>query len=262
MGLVWSPKGLKGFSASVDFYKIKRSDIIVRDAQLYVDVFNKAGGLTRLANGNYSKNANAPFANRINVDLDGSVTGLKGALIEISPVPYENIASLDAKGLDFELTYRLPTREFGDLSWRLNATRVQTYSMIKIAGLTATHYEGIFTPNDSIGPQTVPQWRGNFDTMWDWKNYSAMVKLNYTHHYAEDPDGGDSFTGTVASWPTWDFTVGYKFKKWGNTTLRAGLENAFNRMPPRASSSFSDKYDRSMHNILGRMYTIKLNQRF
>ena len=98
--------------------------------------------------------------------------------------------------------------------------------------------------------------------MWNWKNIDALVKLNYTHSYAEDPDGGDNFVGKVASWPTWDMTVGYKFQKYGTTSVRFGLENVFNRMPPKAESSFADKYDRSMHNILGRMFTIKLNQRF
>jgi iron complex outermembrane receptor protein len=262
LGLVWSPKAVKGLTISVDVYKIKRSDIIIRDAQLYVDVFSKAGGLTKLANGNYSKNASAPYADRINIDLDGSRTGTKGSIIEISPVPYENVASLDAKGVDLETTYSLPTRDWGNFTWRLNLTRVQSYDMVKLPGLPATKFAGYFTPNDAIGPVTVPQWRGNFDTAWAWKNLDALVKLNYTHSYAEDPDGGDNFTGKVASWPTWDLTVGYKFQKYGNTSVRFGLENVFNRMPPKAESSFADKYDRSMHNILGRMYTIKLNQRF
>ena len=48
-------------------------------------------------------------------------------------MPYENVASLDAKGVDLETTYSLPTREWGNFTWRLNVTRVESYDMVKLA---------------------------------------------------------------------------------------------------------------------------------
>ena len=108
----------------------------------------------------------------------------------------------------------------------------------------------------------MPNYRGTLQTDWDYKKMAATIKLNYTSSYKEDPDGGTDFTGRVAAWPTVDATFGYTFDKLGKTTVRVGIENALDRMPPKAESSFADKYDRSMHNILGRMYTIKMPQRF
>ncbi len=262
LGFVWAPKAIKGFSVTVDYYKVKQKNIIVRDAQIYVDAFAAGGGITKLANGNFAKNNNAPFANRIDVDLDGSRTGIKGYIVQIAPVPYENIAQLEADGLDLEAAYVQRTSTLGSFTYRLNMTRVLGYDIVKGPGQPKTRYAGTFTPNDGVGPQTVPNYRGTLQTDWDYKKMAATIKLNYTSSYKEDPDGGTDFTGRVAAWPTVDATFGYTFDKLGKTTVRVGIENALDRMPPKAESSFADKYDRSMHNILGRMYTIKMTQRF
>jgi len=262
LGFVWSPKQVKGLNISVDYYKVKQKDIIVRDAQYYVDAFAAGGGVTKLANGNFQKNASAPYASRISIDGDGSVTGVKGSIIQITPVNYENIAALDADGLDFEITYTQPATNWGNYTHRLNATRVLGYSMTKAPGAKPTKYDGIFSPNDSVGPQTVPHWRGTYEVDWDYKRFGATIKLNYTGAYNEDPTGGSDFTSKIASWPTLDATFGYTLDKLGKTSIRIGVENATNKMPPAALSSFADKYDRSMHNILGRLWTIKMTQRF
>ena len=169
---------------------------------------------------------------------------------------------LNADGIDIEATYRMATQSLGTFTYRLNGTRVFTYTITKGPGQKPTKYDGIFSPNDGVGPQTVPHYRATLQTDWDYKKFGGTVKLNYTGSYNEDPAGGDVYTSKIAAWPTVDATFGYTLDKLGKTSIRVGVENAFNRMPPTALSSFADKYDRSMHNILGRMWTIKLQQKF
>ena len=56
-------------------------------------------------------------------------------------------------------------------------------------------------------------------------------------------------------------TITYNLAKTG-MSITLGVENAFNKLPPTALSSFADKYDRSSHNILRRLVSISVKQKF
>ena len=262
LGAIWAPKAVKGLSVALDVYQIKQQNIIIQDPQLYVDAFAAGGGITAGPGGTFIKNNSAPYANLINVDTDGSVTGIPGYIIEIKGVKNENLASTKATAVDLDVIYTFETQSAGKFTGHLLATHNFTFDTDKIPGkLPTTHYAGYFTPNDGISPGTVPKWKGSASLTWDFRNFSTFVKLNYTGSFKEDPLGGTDFTATVAAWPTVDVQVSYTFPR-TNTTLRAGMENAFNKMPPLATSAFADKYDRSSHNILGSLYSVSLTQKF
>lgn len=262
LGVIWAPRQLKNFSLALDYYKIEQNDIIIQDAQLYVDAFARGGGITPGPNGTFIKNNNAPYANKISVDTDGSVTGIPGYIIQVSDVFTENLAALKLTALDINASYAYDIGAWGRLNWHLLLTHAFKYDIDKIPGaLPTTHYAGYFSPNDGIGPGTVPKWKGNLTMAWDFKNFSTAVKYNYTGAFKEDPTGGSDFTGTVPAWPTIDAQVSYTYPK-TKTTIRVGVTNVFNKMPPKAESAFADKYDRSSHNILGAQYNVSISQRF
>jgi hypothetical protein len=261
-GIVWAPKQFKGFSLAMDYYRIEQKDIAVQDPQLYVDAFFLNGGITPGPNGTFIKNNSAPYADRVIVDTDGSVTGIPGYIVEVRNVRNENLAKLSASAIDLDATYAYETQNWGRFTWRLLLTRTFKFDITKIPGfLDASHYAGFFTPNDGISPGTVPLWKGNLAVVWDFKNFNTMAKLNYTGSFKEDPNGGNDFTSTVAAWPTLDLQIGYTVPQ-TKTTIRVGVTNAFNKMPPHALSAFADKYDRSSHNILGALYNVSITQKF
>lgn len=262
LGAIWAPKKLKGLEVSFDLYKIKQSNIIVQDPQLYIDAFAAGGGITAGPGGTFIKHNSAPYASLINVDTDGSVTGIPGYIIQVTGVRNENLAALEATALDMDIAYSYQTQSVGMFTWHLQTTHTFKFDIDKIPGaLPTSHYAGYFTPNDGISPGTVPKWKGSVSMGWDYRNFFAFAKLNYTGSFKEDPDGGANFTSTVKAWPTVDLQVSYTYPR-TNTTLKIGLENAFNKMPPIAVSSFADKYDRSSHNILGSLYSFSLSQKF
>lgn len=261
-GIVWAPKQLKNFSLGLDYYQIEQNNIIILDPQLYIDAFARGGGITPGPGGTFIKNNSAPYAANVVVDTNGSVTGIPGYIIQVLNVKTENLSALKLSALDINATYHRDIGAWGRLGWRLVLTHSFKYDIDKIPGaLPTTHYSGYFSPNDGIGPGTVPPWKGSLTTTWDWRDLSAAVKFNYTGSFKEDPDGGDNFTRTVGAWPTFDVQVSYTYPR-TRTTLRVGVTNVFNRMPPLAESSFADKYDRSSHNILGAQYNVSLSQRF
>lgn len=262
LGAVWAPKFIEGLEVSVDLYQIEQNNIIIQDPQLYVEAFAAGGGMTENADGTFTKNNSAPYANLISVDTDGSITGIPGYIIGITGVKNENLGTLTSNAIDLDITYKWETSQWGSFRAAVLASHNLKFDIDKIPGrLPTTSYSGYFTPNDAIGPGTVPKWKGNASLSWDFRNFLTYLKVNYTGAYKEDPTGGTDFTSTVKAWTTVDLQISYTFPK-TQTTLRAGLENAFNRMPPLAISSFADKYDRNTHNILGRLYSFGVTQKF
>jgi iron complex outermembrane receptor protein len=136
------------------------------------------------------------------------------------------------------------------------------YEIEKLPGLIPSSvYDGNYTPNDAIGPETVPHFRGFLSTTWDFKGLSTDLKINYIGSYNEDPTGGTDYTTPIKEWTTFDLQVSYTFKRTG-TRLTVGVENLFDKDPPLAISSFADNYDRGSHNILGRLVHVGIRQSF
>ena len=264
LGAVWAPKNLKGLEVTLDLYKIQQSNIIIQDPQLYVDAFVAGGGIKAGPGGTFIKNNSAPYASLISIDLDGAITGVPGLMLGMTGVKNENLAKTEATALDLDIAYRQPTQSMGNFDWHLLLTHTFKFDTDKIAGVPTTHYAGYFTPNDGISPGTVPKLKGGVSMGWSFKNFYVHAKVNYTGSFLEDPNGGTDykdFTSTVKAWTTVDVQVSYTYPK-TQTTLRVGMENAFNKMPPIALSSFADHYDRSSHNILGSLISVSLSQKF
>ena len=262
-GVVWTPENIKGLSLMIDYYKIERDDIIIQDPQLMIEAFHNGGGLTGPITGPFVKNNSAPFASQIIIDTDGTGgTGIPGYIIRINDVQTRNIAQLSAKSIDVELGYEWETANWGKVRHRLNATRVLEYEIEKLPGLIPTSvFDGNYTPNDAIGPETVPHFRGFLSTTWDFKGLSTDLKVNHIGSYNEDPTGGTDYTSSIKAWTTFDLQVSYTVKRTG-TRITVGVENLFDKDPPRAFSSFADNYDRGSHNILGRLVHVGIRQTF
>lgn len=261
LGAVWAPRAIPGLTVTLDAYKIEQDNIIVQDPQIYIDAFYANGGITKNADGTFTKNNNAPFADRIDIDLDGSRSPVAGTILSVSPVNTENLAKLSASAIDLEAVYKRAVGSLGNLTLRANVTHTLQFEIEKIPGILTSDYVDKYTPNDGTGPQSAPSWKGFVQADWDRGNFFATAKYNWIASYSEDPDGGNTFTKPLKSFRTLDLTLGYTHPAWG-TTVRLGVENAFNTFPSQAESSFADKYDRSMTNILGRMYSISVTQKF
>lgn len=260
-GAVWAPRAIKGLTVQLDIYQIEQTNIIVQDPQVYVDAFAANGGVSPGPNGTFIKNNNAPFADRIVLDGNGSVTGIPGYIVSIAPVNTENIAALEAKAIDLEVTYAHETSDWGKFTYRLNLTHTLDFKIEKIPGLLTSEYVDLYTPNDAIGPESAPSWKGFLQADWDFRDLFATLKFNWVNSYNEDPNGGQVFNKKLKAFNTLDLTIGYTYPRTG-TTVRFGVENLLDTFPSQAESSFADKYDRSMSNILGRMFSVSLTQKF
>ena len=143
VGFVLNPRFLPDVTMSVDYYTISMKDNIATiNAQNTTDLCQQQGI--------------QEFCN--NLIFDGS-----GVLQQINLKPV-NFASLEAKGVDFEATYRTTVGP-GDLTLRGMATRY----------IDSTSDNGINLPSNTAGTITLPGWTYRINAAYDMGPLTANL---------------------------------------------------------------------------------------
>ncbi len=304
VGVVGQPKNLlKNFSFTVDFYDIKTSGIIANNAKSILAA-NAAGQGPGFVPGNAATiNPNAPFAAQIKRSANGRLNsnaswggGLpRGAVVS----DFLNIASREASGIEYTATYNLPTANWGRFTFTAAANEFLKFDQNNTPGLPTQSYLGKFvsTVGDAISPGSIPRWKGNFSTRWNWKKWMAMATVNYIDSYQDDPlfvlspkmleyykagtptsdpafaaflaDPAQNKVGgirDVAAWTTVDVQLSYTFGQAGDylkgLTVSLGANNLFDELAPFAAGAFNDSYDTRTHNNIGRFVYLSLRAQF
>lgn len=139
---MWGPTS--AFSASVDYYEITWSNIVIGDCcQDIVD----AGDPTRVIRD--------PLTNQI-VTVIGT---------------YLNLPRTETNGFDFDFRYVARTN-FGRFTPRLNATYVAKFEE-----------DGVEFVGTHGGFNTYPRWKGYLSLDWDQGPWTVSGRVNYIHHY-------------------------------------------------------------------------------
>jgi iron complex outermembrane receptor protein len=165
-------------------------------------------------------------------------------------ITYENIDRTETDGLDAEGSYAFSIGPLGDVSAVLRWTHVLSFEKDYNDG------RGIV---DWAGEAGFPQDRGQLIVNWALGDYSATIVGNYT----SDQDGSRPWSGDedhhLASFTTWDVQASYMTPWNGQITI--GARNVFDRDPPEKSWG-SAYYDRTQHEIYGRVPYLRLEQNF
>ncbi len=302
LGLVGQPR--KDLSFSVDFYNIKVDGIVANNANAILKA-NAAGQGPGFVPGNAGTiNPAAPFAAQIRRSANGRLNsqgtfaaapGSRGAVLS----DYLNIASREVAGIEYTVTYTLDTADWGNFAFLGAANQFVTFDQSAGAGEPTLSYLGksISTVGDPISPGSIPKWKGNLSTRWDWKRFSTRVTLNYIGSFQDDPlfvmspkmkeffDAGTPKSDPafaafladvsqpkvggirqVSAWTTFDTQVSYKFSRnhgyFGGLTVTLGANNLFDQLAPFAGGSFNDSYDTRTHNNIGRFVYLNLKKEF
>lgn len=239
LGLVLRPRFLRNAVFSVDYY-----DIDLRGA---IDSFPAQTLINKCVDAPTLDNLFCPFVTR---DADGN-------LLEVVTQKL-NLAKYLTRGIDFAGQYRYDLREHwgqgaGTLSFALNYTRLirRDYTLDPDDPDTVTHFAGVFGS---------PQWKGVLRTTWandiagaTWSLRHVSKMRNGTEITAEEYQKvwtGDVFYN--------DFSGYYRFK--GGLELFGGLNNAFDRAPPRVpgaeagGANFELGYQAGVYDVIGRTF--------
>lgn len=208
-GAVYSPKWLKGFTISADFWHIDMRDIVTSLGAQFI-ISNNLPGLV----------------------FRDPATGAVTLVVD----PAENLAGAVFEGVDFEAVYILDTAMFGAGDFgRLTATANGTYlsrARLQVQPDTkAFNIAGEFLATSFTLTSSLPRWRANFSLFYDgpadtWlQGFDIGAVVHFISDYNDDnisltgapkpqqPENGPFFfrARDVRDWTTLDIIASYTF---------------------------------------------------
>lgn len=255
--------GLRNFRASIDYYNIKISDVIVNGNTLdpnliLANCYNYFGN-----NPTYSgDNANCQYIGRAGGDVlgfgpnfgDDKVLGVNGGYIKTS-------------GIDVQLGYDLATSFIGPeskLSFNLMLNYLIDYKQKQLVDQPAIDYAGTVAFFGAGLGASQPRWKGLLNTAFRLdENMSLTSRIRYIHSMKNRMSriyvGEESFTGT----PTvlyFDFGAQFRFDD--SYSLNIGLNNAFDKKPPQYRPNVQSGTDPSLFDVIGRRFYVQAAVKF
>jgi len=162
-------------------------------------------------------------------------------------------------GVDLGVSYDLTTG-LGSWSFNVNAVRVLEERIQTISSLPSVNMLG------QIG-NLVP-WRGRGSLGWRQGPLSAMVFVNYVGTYLNNQPIAGRSNQVVASWTTFDMTLGFDFGRLANpgwlqdTGVSLSAQNLFARDPPVVLTAGGGQFDANNANVYGRIVQLNVTKKF
>ena len=268
-GFLYAPRAVKGLDFSADYFQVVDKGEIG-----YL-------GVPAIVQGVELQGPASPFAQYVHIggpDAPG-VTG-PGQLSTAVPasvfihVPLINLASQVLKGFDAKLNCSLPTQSAGNFSLTSALTVYNSFLLQAIPTEDYFQYAGHATggSTSSSSQGTIPRWRTYTTLDWKYQGIDMFIGHTYVPTVTDIGPGGDAASPPVpvGSYQQFDVSVAYdlakmKYAQWmEKLTLRFGVNNVFNRMPPMAPNAFpSTNVDLGAYNgAIGRIYFLDANYRF
>ncbi|HEX7326377.1 MAG TPA: TonB-dependent receptor [Rhodanobacteraceae bacterium] len=259
-GVVYSPRQVKGLTASVDFWRIYLDNVItpfISGQTVLDECFN---GATQYC----------PLIHRIQ---SGAAAGEISHMI----LPTGNLGRLDVKGTDLSVNYALPRLSFGQFDVALAMTYMDQYkiqtapgtaanAVINGAGLLGTLGTGL----DSACPGGtlqcfLPRVRGTLNVSWRKGVWGAEWRMRYSSKFntADVPQGGTPLFNKYGAYVYNDVSGSVDIRPI-NTTVSVGIDNVFDKQPPilginRAVDVNTDPED---FDVIGRYFWAKATVAF
>ena len=254
LGFVYSPSWLSGFDVSLDWWKIDlKNALTVTSGQAILDgcVIDARPELCAL----YTRNP-------------GGSLNLRSA-----PV---NQGDLSTEGYDMTVGYRLPETSWGKFSFTWDTTY-----LAKSEGTASTTVIGQYLQNNNgwrIRSNLASRWElGDFGATWNVRYYSGQeedcqVFVDYGYSFlcsdptrtVDDPntpiaDAVGAARNHIGGTTYHDLSV-YWNAPW-NAKVTLGLNNAFDKDPPRSVQAFANSFD-PQYEVPGRFYYMRYTQKF
>ncbi|QIL01740.1 TonB-dependent receptor [Sphingomonas sinipercae] len=247
LGAVLSPTLIRGFSASVDYYKIK-----IKNA-----ISDTSPSLTLDACFSNPSPNNPACTSIVRNPIDGSLSG--DTTIGV-PSQLGNVASIATKGFDFTAGYRGGVSSGVHYALNLAATWTRSYKF------NDTECAGFFGPVCDYEP--MPTWKHVAEATVGSGPWSSNTRWRYLSSVDADSDisGPDGIlVQQIPSYSYFDQTFSYNLAD--RYQFRFGVLNVFNKKPPfvgdttgataGGGGTFPNTYD-----VLGRAFFVGATARF
>lgn len=235
-GVVLTPRFLKGFSLTVDYFNIKIEDYIgAVDAQTVIAQCLEMG--------------NPFFCSLFHRDPTiGVLFGNDGYIVATN----QNTGYLKTSGLDIQTNYMLELEDLLDRDWgRVDFSLIGTWLLEReieqLPGLGSYDCKGLFGPTCG---QPNPNWRHQLRTTWSPPWVDATLSVNWRHlgsvKLSSNTDN-PFLSGTpnivnakIDAYNYIDLAATYTLSE--NLTLRAGANNLFDKAPPAIAAGLLSSF--------------------
>lgn len=265
-GVVWSPKAVRGFSATLDWFNIDERDLIASIPTITivqsVEQFGPASPYAGLVRQAVSVAGETHFTDGAPITAPGQLTGRPSDEIWINN-NIVNVAGIWQSGLDFGLNYKWDMQNLGKFSAGVAGTYLHEYVVQVLPGQAAVGYQDAYLPRGITSFGVFPRFRTNSRLDWSKRNWSASVG----HTYIPGLDDVNSPTPyRVSSYSTFDFQVGHTFAGRQNfmkgLQVAVGVNNAFNKFPPLIPSEGNQSHDINSYDPIGRFFYVQARYKF
>jgi hypothetical protein len=216
--------------------------------------------------------------------VPGNQRAVVGA-IDVLRATYFNRAQQFVNGFDFDVNYRLPKMAIGNFTFNTTWTKLNSFYSYTAAGAPRTELKN--SNAASVGGGT-PEWRGTATLSWRLKQWGAGIGYYYTGSYTDagatttqatyaalgEPgyitpifnNGAVSYRYTVHDSKSYNVFATYRVsaanRYLNNTSIRLGVNNVFDAIPPLSSDSRG--YDPSIYNSMARglTWSLQLTKKF
>ena len=241
-GFVYTPKAVKNLSITFDYYQTVEKGVVSSiDQGTIIQSVEDLGAASIYA-------PNVRFGSPTGAGVVGDTPGQISdkALAEVYLItPEVNLGSTATRGWDAALSYVYHTSSFGKFELNSTVTVFDSYRIQELPTQDYYQYAGHVSTIESLivgVGGTVPRWRTYTSVDWKFKGLSAFVGQTFIPSVTDIGTGGiNASPGLhVASYAQYDFVVGYDFShlhlsRWlDNLSVRVGVNNAFDYLPPVA----------------------------
>ncbi len=256
-------KYVKGLSLGASYIRIEQTNIITTTGSTYIRQNEVGGGTadlivrdpgTETYRNNGTTNINVlSGANGVTTPVAPGQTVTVPGRIQFLLDRVQNLAYQRVEALDFEVNYRKRTAEYGQFSFRSNATYLKFYGSTRNLLLPTANV---------VGRDGYPRYRLQSSMLWARKEWTAGITHNFINHYGNFPTGGFE----VARYYTFGLVASYDipasaFEWLSNTRVTVGVDNLLDKSPPLYNNAVG--YDQSLiSRPSGRFFSIGLRKTY
>ena len=253
LGFVYSPKAVKGFSVSLDYWHIKQVDLV------------STIGASTILNSVEALGAASPYINAVTLlSFTGAHPSAPGKIS--TGVPDDiyvtdtlvNIASQELAGVDATFKYTWNSDEAGRFDL---ATNLTYYSSYKIQGLPDAPVEQD-AGNSSPANGTIPRWLAFTTVEYSRGKYGAV--LGWQHIPGVHDIVDDTHTGGFDAFDvSFSYTFGSDIRYLSGAKVAVGCNNIFNKFGPADPSVWTDSnVDVGTYGAIGRFIYVDVKYKF
>jgi iron complex outermembrane receptor protein len=251
-GFVYSPPFAKRLNVSVDWFKIDQENIPGSVDQFILDQ-NFQGADPNLPIDQRPTDPTAPYSDLVVYDPNTTSYLYLYA-------PALNLSRRTVEGIDFRVTYELPTESWGTFTFIGDLSYYYKFEQENIPGEGMGDRLGDFIdPTQSFGLGSLPRTKMSLGGYWAYRNFEFGATAYYIHSYLDDK-AALGYTREIDSIWTVDLQASYTFPK--DLKVTVGVQNVADTEPPLVVAAFADNYDRDTHSLIGRFVYGQITKKF